>query len=228
MKNAVSAASIFALSLSLTGCMTMVTYGQATKERTRFTYAKIDEDVIRNIGYVDSEAETDKDKQMVLLGDKYSYVLKKGVEDVNLMTQLDPAYLQIPKVVYVDRGSENSISTRLTFDYKKEDESYTEQEKSILNKLCNVKETDSWKPKVYYHCNAYLSGEIYKTRNSDKKGYSLAHGRKVEIRQKGEENYKDYSELMLLPASIAIDAVTLPLQLLWVGVATIVVNSDDD
>ncbi|WP_127891426.1 hypothetical protein [Psychrobacter sp. FDAARGOS_221] len=205
--------------------MTLITTGQATRERTKTTYTKIDDDVIRNIGYSTSEGD---DKKMVLLGDKYSYVLNEGIDKVELMTQLNPQYLKLPKTVYVDRITENSIQTHLSFEYKKSDENYSDEEKKLLNRMCNSKKSESWKPKLYYDCDVLLIGELYKTRASDKANYSLQKGRHVEIRQQGEKTYRDYGELMLLPASVAIDVVTLPLQLLWIGAAGIVHATSPD
>ncbi|SUD92277.1 hypothetical protein [Psychrobacter phenylpyruvicus] len=202
----------------------MVATGQATKERNKITYTKIDEDVIRNIGY--TSIENNSDKKMVLLGDKYSYVLSRGIEDVDLMTKLDPKYLQMPKVVYVDRSTEDYISTDLDFDYVRPDEKYTDQEKSILKNICNETKTNSWKPKTYYHCSSTLKGNLYKTRTSDKRNYSLNQGRKVEIRQMGSTTYREYGDLSILPLTLAVDAVTLPLQLLWLGSSWIIYNNN--
>ena len=212
MKNAVSAASIFALSLSLTGCMTMVTYGQATKERTRSTYAKIDEDVIRNIGYPVHNGV--RQKGSVLVGDNYSYLISTGNDALELILQLSTANLAIEQPISIYRYPDNSVNISFSFSYaetQSKNPSLNLQQRSVLEHICSESSSTD---RLYNDCQLQLLGGMYAPLSNIGSEVKLDQGLAANIYSANSKRTKTQAEVGVIPLKVILETIELPLEIL--------------
>ena len=208
--------------MSLTGCMSMLTYGTATQEQDIKTHTTVADDVIRYIGYPAHEGV--QQKGMLLMGEKYAYLMSQGSNQLQAMTQLEVKNTTVLTPITVDRYADNSIKAVIDFDYRKPNSAYTADEKQRLNEMCVSVDSQPLNPHAvtdyFYQCRIELQGGLYQASQQHTLSQQvISSGYKVTIRQVGNKKIKNYNDLMVMPLAVVIDIVTIPLQVLWIGSA---------
>lgn len=207
----------------LNGCTTMTLIGQTNKYDVP-TYHEMDDDVIRQVATPVQNGK--KLDNLVLLGDKYTYKITSGDKQTKYINKLNPEFLKIDDPIIVNVRDKTSFKSTIDFTYKNKAGIYTEQEQEMLQHFsCKKIPIINFTNKMYYSCQFDVLGEIYAPNRELVSKYQLNTGRKIKLRSVNYENKKDYGELLGLPLALAIDAVTLPFQLIWTGAALATTHS---
>ncbi|MFB2538656.1 hypothetical protein, partial [Acinetobacter sp. c3-l95] len=106
----------------------------------------------------------------------------------------------------------------IQFKYRRMNGVYNQKEQENLTRMgCVTKPITNFTKDVFYECAASIEGQIHAPNKELIAQYSLNKGRKVELQSITYTDKKDYGELLGLPLALAIDAITLPVQLLFTG-----------
>lgn len=187
-------------------------------------------DVIRNIGYPSYQGI--RQKGMVLLADQHSYLISRGDDLLEQLTSLDQNNLHIKHPVYIQAYSDNTVIIRLDFSYQLTPNQQSSQQGSasglnvqqqnLLSQLCKPSTTEP-----YGNCHLDLQGGMYQAVSQQDitctslncSSYHLQQGLPVQIDYLQAKRSKNQTEIGVIPISVVVDAITLPLQILLIGKA---------
>lgn len=211
------------LMTSLSGCATSLLM-QAPVTSTHYEKVKITEDTLRAVGYpIDNGSEQ---KQLVVIGDNYTYLISRGVEKIEYMiNDLDPKKLTMNNQMHVTRfkskNGSDYFSGYLNFTYNSSDGTYNTIEAKILDKICNKRtgpKTPFRDEHTNYLCQVDVTVNIYSSMDKEliEKRY-LTRGRQFSMvtteHSSSMINPSNLvNKLLLFPVTVAFDVVTSPVQ----------------
>jgi hypothetical protein len=187
--------------LILSGCATLWVAGGTTSS-DRLVY----EDTIVAMG------ETKKNKNLVLLGEKKTYLLTYGGDRLSVLANLDPEKITIDsgKVITLVLTKEG-FSTELNVKYSPE--AYSEQENKLLTSKEYYKKAYPDRPGSFYTATVSIRGQVFDKSDKDLAAYNLRQGRKIRIESVTSDASPRPDKFVTMPMAVAFDIVTSPLQL---------------
>lgn len=152
---------------------------------------------------------------MAFLGKNNTYLLVEGGDTLLGMTKLDPARLTLTPDSHELFISNKSIWGFLQFSYAADAASLSESEGAALTALNFVREAPGT-----LTLRVAIKGAVYPAIPLQGAGFTeMQNARKLSFRAPSSvQTRPDLAKIALLPASIVLDVVTAPLQLLGVAV----------
>lgn len=196
MKKVIALSALSALILS--GCATVATIG-ASKDSTYTEY-----DQIRYL------AQTHDQKELLLLGDKYSYTITDSnggsVAGLNTIAQtLDPRYLHA-KPVQVSLSKSRSHRVAFVFEYDKQGLTPSQSETAVLARHCTQVSASR------YNCQLAFNASLHPKQNPTSQMTALKGNYPIHL--VGKDGNGSVAYLALTPVALAFDVVTFPFQML--------------
>ncbi|TCM63757.1 hypothetical protein EC844_12061 [Acinetobacter calcoaceticus] len=222
--------AVIALTAMLNGCATLSTMGNIDHDPS-YKVKNLYKDQLIAYG-MPKQPVTDYENALVILGTKNNYLIEPAGSVVNqhilldLVTQLDLKYLSIASVENVLsknfqitlQNPESVLSDLMLIQYEKPLQQISAKEKQLLGSLkFDCKETIS-NQMQFYACSQQLNYNIYpikKTENHQALQHAFRQPIQFEVNQKVKSSQlKNVPYYMLLPLTVVVDIVTLPIQLI--------------
>lgn len=230
--NKVQKLKISALMVTITGLMLLTGCSsfpvnpeqqQSSVVNSKPVKQPISTDVIHHIGYPAHNGV--RQKGSVLVGDKYSYLISTGSEQLNLLTELQPQKLQIQQPIEIYRYPDNSVHLQLRFNYSSTEGLYSNEERKLLSQICkatndqamtDTSTTTSATSRAInsYSCKLTLQGGIYAALQQVASNSKVDLGLRAEIYPTTVIRTKTQAEIGVIPLNVILETIELPLELL--------------
>ncbi|PNK59592.1 hypothetical protein [Psychrobacter sp. FDAARGOS_221] len=216
--------------LQLSGCVSALdSMRTATQKAVSPKVSHSESDVIRQIGYPTHQGA--RQKGMVLLADQHSYLISTGDVLLEQLTQLNPESLNIQHPVQIQAYPDNTVTISLNFSYNVAGQSLNAPQKQLIDKLCHTATTPSNDTlnnvSAIHQCTLPLEGGMYRpvqpntnaATQSTSANFYLQQGLPAQINYLKAKRAKTSAEIGVIPVSVVVDTLTIPLQLLIIGKA---------
>ncbi|WP_159152931.1 YidX family protein [Acinetobacter johnsonii] len=216
-------------SLFLTGCIANKEIGHHSrslfqKYEAKYGWVTLLEDDVIAFGKLSKALPNEPTDSIVVAGNKYSYLINKGGADfIQLISQLNPQYIRINRELdfYSSGLNSNKFSGTFKFSYVPPNGTLSPEERSLFKKY-GVAPCDCSKAEQQDNLfSLEISGTVYPKIENATDLKPLSHPYKVRIMY--YDNQSGYikmsrreklSAIPLLPLTIAIDIIQLPLKAL--------------
>lgn len=215
----------------LTACVTNDQIGEHSRDlfqkyETKYVWKTILEDDVIAFGKPAKVIPNEPIDSIVVAGNKYSYLINKGGADfIQLISQLNPQYIRLYREL--DFNSPSPTSTKFSgsfkFYYAPPNGTLSPTESALFKKY-GVAPCDCSKVEQQDHLfNLEIAGTVYPKVENAADLKPLSHPYKVRIQH--YENQSGYvkmsgqeklAELPLLPLTLTIDVIQLPLKALGI------------
>lgn len=222
--------SCLLVSFFLTGCAS----NQIIGENTRELFTKYDsghewitlvEDDVIAFGKPSISLPNQPEDSIVIAGKKYSYFISKGgIDFIQLISQLNPQYIQISNELnfIAPASNSNHFSGHIRFSYNPPDGKLNEKE-SALFKQYGVVPCDCTKKLELHKFNLNLEGTVYPAVNNLKAIKPLSKPYHVKIQYLYDKSGKvplstkeKLANLPLLPFTLTFDIIALPAKVMGI------------
>ena len=213
----------------LTACVTNNQIGELSRDlfqkyETKYAWRTILEDDVIAFGKPAKAIPNEPIDSIVVAGNKYSYLINNGGADfIQLISQLNPQYIRLHRELEFNSPSPNStkFSGSFKFYYAPPNGTLSPTERALFNQY-GVAPCDCSKAEHQDHLfNLEIAGTVYPKVANAADLKPLSHPYKIRI-----QHYEDQSgyvkksgqekmaELPLLPLTLTIDIIQLPLKAL--------------
>lgn len=199
----------------LSGCATiLLSTAPVGKKQTTHRFGN---DVIRHV----ADSKTPRYRGLVLVGDKYLYHLTDttSINNFNkLINSLDIERITIIDDIEIVKENDNDIHISQELHYSKPDNKYSDLENKFFDSLNCQSIAATEYNKGYKLCYIKLSGKLYKNtlkNNEITKSTSLKNPLIINLVTRKTSNNLN-KKISALPFTLAFDAVTSPIQLLYI------------
>jgi len=181
------------------------------------------EDSILAVGIPDIKEQQNKERDLVFVGLKHSYVVKSGADMLKeIVSSLDGNYIEINNGKTIEfEVDENGFHGSLDITYLKNSEKYSDEEKKVITNLafCPCSEMRSnyshQRGQQTYSKHIVIKGIIYpKAKNLNDIQSKFKKSRSVRFIAKHTETTVDSKKIaykiFMLPVAVAFDVITFP------------------
>lgn len=217
-------------SFFLTGCVSNRIIGENTRELftkydSGYEWITLTEDDVIAFGKPSVSLPNEPEDSIVIAGKKYSYVISKGGNDfIQLISQLNPQYIQISNELDFNAPASNSnhFYGHIRFSYTPPNGKLNEKE-SALFKQYGVIPCDYEKTLELHKFELNLRGTVYPAVNNLKKITPLSKPYHVRIQYLHDKSGKvplstkeKLASLPLLPFTLTFDIIALPAKVMGI------------
>lgn len=219
-------------SLLTVGCSTNRVIGEGTRElfsktQSNYEWITLVEDDVLAFGIPATPILNEPNDSILVAGKKYSYLINKGgVEFFNLLSQLDPQYIQIDRELSFRTPSVQSqkFTGNFRFSYNVPNRELTLEELSLFHKygvqLCDCSNVKNQHIKTF---DIEIGGKVYPVvKNiSSLKPLSKPYSIKIETLEYKTRKMKlttsdKLEAVTLLPVTLIADLIVLPSKLMGI------------
>lgn len=220
-----------ALTILCSGCVTigMLSGESSTKMVIRDTLLVEDQLVALGTSAQPLPGESGADRDsLIIVGNKYNYVLTSGGEKLSAIAgTLDPLYLRVDgDISLISENNNGQFSSSISLVYSKPKSMLSTQEQDALN---NADATACRDGEKSYCLGIYVAGTFFpqaKNLANIKAQQHFKNTYQIKIYDRHYETETDsgviVKRVVLLPVTVAVDVVTLPIQI--IGAAAILGN----